>query len=68
MNGVYMDFSKALDKVPHEILIQKKKIKMYRIHNYLVIWILNWLMHRAVVEGRYSGWRSGPVEFRRDLC
>lgn len=37
VNVVYMDFSKALDKVPHGRLIQK--IQMYGIHSDLVVWI-----------------------------
>jgi len=41
---VYMDFSKAFDKVPHGRLIQKGK--SYVIRGELVRWIQNWLGHR----------------------
>eukprot|EP00061_Rhincodon_typus_P010363 g34598.t1 len=41
---VYIDFSKAFDKVPHGRLIQK--MKMHRIHGDLAACIQNWLAHR----------------------
>lgn len=55
---VYMDFSKAFDKVFHSGLIQK-----------MVVWIQNWLKHRSLrvmVEGCYSDWRSGTIVFSKD--
>eukprot|EP00061_Rhincodon_typus_P007818 g29885.t1 len=64
---VYMEFSKAFDKVPHGRLIQK--IKIHGIHGDLAAWIQDWLAHRrqrVVVEGVFQarGWRL--VVFRRD--
>ena len=56
---VYMDFSKAFDKVPHGRLVQK--IKSHGIRGELARWIQNWLGHRrqrVVVEGWFSEWRS----------
>eukprot|EP00061_Rhincodon_typus_P010730 g35247.t1 len=41
---IYMDFSKAFDKVPHLRLIQK--IKMHGIHGDLAAWIQNWFADR----------------------
>eukprot|EP00061_Rhincodon_typus_P011640 g36813.t1 len=40
---VYMDFSKAFDKGPYGMLIQK--IKMLGIHDNFA-WIQNWLAHK----------------------
>jgi len=56
---VYMDFSKAFDKVAHGGLLQK--MKMYGIEGDLANWIRNWLAdrrQRVVVDGRYSSWSS----------
>ena len=56
---VYMDFSKAFDKVPHGRLIQK--VKSYGIRGELVRWVQNWLGHRkqrVAVEEYFSNWRS----------
>lgn len=53
VNVVCMDFSRAFDNFPRERLIQK-----IEIHDDLVIWISNWLIHsirKVVVEGRFSG-------------
>lgn len=41
---IYVDFSKAFDKLSHGGLFQK--IKMNGIHDDLVIWIPNWFIHR----------------------
>eukprot|EP00061_Rhincodon_typus_P008823 g31774.t1 len=57
---IYIDFSKAFDKVPHGRLIQK--IKIHGIHGDLAVWIQNWLAHtrqRVMAEGCFPGWRSG---------
>ena len=56
---VYMDFSKAFDKVPHGRLLQK--IRMHGIEGDLAVWIENWLAdrrQRVVVDGKYSSWSS----------
>jgi len=52
---VYMDFSKAFDKVPHGRLVQK--VKLHGIRGELGRWIQNWLGHRrqrVAVEGCVS--------------
>lgn len=52
---VYIDLTKAFDKVHHGRLTQK--IKMEVIYCNLVIWIQKWLNHRrqrVVMEARYS--------------
>lgn len=56
---VYMDFSKAFDKVPHGRLVQK--VKLHGIRGELARWIQNWLGHRrqrVAVEGCVSEWRA----------
>ena len=56
---VYMDFSKAFDKVPHGRLVQK--VKLHGIRGELARWIQNWLGHRrqrVAVEGCASEWRA----------
>lgn len=54
---VYLDFSKAFDKVPHKRLIYK--LKEYKINNSIVDWIENWLndrKQRVVLNGIHSDW------------
>jgi hypothetical protein len=54
---VYLDFSKAFDKVPHKRLI--KKLKAHGIEGELSKWIENWLgdrRQRVVIGGEYSQW------------
>ena len=49
---VYVDFSKAFDKVPHGKLVQK--VKSHGIRGELARWIQNWLSQRrqrVAVEG-----------------
>ena len=56
---VYMDFSKAFDKVPHGTLVQK--VKLHGIRGELARWIQNWLgqrRQRVAVEGCVSEWRA----------
>ena len=55
---IYMDFSKAFDKVPHGRLM--KKVRMCGIEGKLADWIGNWLSdrrQRVVVDGKFSDWR-----------
>ena len=55
---VYLDFSKAFDTVPHDILITK--LRKYGIDERTVKWVENWLtgrVQRVVLGGRVSGWR-----------
>lgn len=56
---IYLDFSKAFDKVPHNRLLSK--IKAYGIGDCLVSWIRNWLENRSqrvMFNGSYSSWAS----------
>ena len=56
---VYMDFSKAFDKVPHGRLVQK--VRSHGIRGELARWIQNWLGHRrqrVAIEGYISEWRA----------
>ena len=55
---VYMDFSKAFDKVPHGRLLHK--VKSHGIQGEVAKWIQNWLLDRSqwvVVESCFSNWR-----------
>ena len=56
---LYLDFQKAFDKVPHQILISK--LKSHGMENSLINWIEQWLTdrrERVVVEGKVSSWKS----------
>ena len=55
---VYMDFSKAFDKVPHGRLLHK--VKSHGMQGEIARWIQNWLLDRSqrvVVESCFSNWR-----------
>ena len=55
---VYMDFSKAFDKVPHGRLV--KKVQSLGIDAGVIKWIQQWLdgrCQRVVVDNCLSGWR-----------
>ena len=55
---VYMDFSKAFDKVPHGRLLHK--VESHGIQDEVSKWIQNWLLDRSqrvVVENCFSNWR-----------
>ena len=54
---VYLDFSKAFDKVPHSRLINK--IKAHGIGSFIANWIESWLRNRyqrVVLNGYMSDW------------
>ena len=54
---IYLDFSKAFDKVPHKRLVQK--LKAHGIKGEVVNWIEEWLRdrkQRVVVNGESSDW------------
>ena len=56
---LYLDFSKAFDKVPHQRLIQK--LKTYNFSKELIAWIAKWLedrKQRVLINGTYSEWRN----------
>ncbi|KAK4806238.1 LOW QUALITY PROTEIN: hypothetical protein QYF61_013382 [Mycteria americana] len=55
---VYLDFSKAFDRVSHCILLEK--LAAHGLDGYALRWVKNWLDGRAqrvVVNGVYSSWR-----------
>ncbi|KAF7241621.1 NAD(P) transhydrogenase, mitochondrial [Varanus komodoensis] len=55
---VYLDFSKAFDKVPHDILVEK--LRSFGIHQSTGRWIRAWLTDRkqkVTISGESSGWR-----------
>ena len=59
MDIVYLDFSKAFDKVPHRRLVEK--IKAHSIDGRILTWISSWLSNRrqrTVLNGETSDWRE----------
>ena len=59
MDVVYLDYQKAFDKVPHQILILK--LKAHGIGNDVINWIEKWLTHRrqrVIIDGDISNWKS----------
>ena len=57
---VYLDFQKAFDKVPHQILLLK--LKVHGIDNDVINWIEKWFTHRrqrVIVDGEISNQKSG---------
>ena len=56
---VYLDFSKAFDKVPHDILISKQT--RCGLDRSSVRWIHNWLQNhsqRVKINGSFSNWEE----------
>ena len=56
---LYLDFSKAFDKVPHKRLVEK--VKAHGIGSDIWRWIEAWLSDRSqrvVINGKASGWEK----------
>ena len=56
---IYLDFQKAFDKVPHQILLLK--LKVHGIGEGLIDWTEQWLTdrrQRVVVDREVSNWKS----------
>ena len=56
---LYLDFSKAFDKVPHQRLLAK--LRAHGIHGHTLDWITNWLSQRkqrTVLNGKASTWEE----------
>ena len=69
LDAIYLDFSKAFDKVPHRRLLMK--LENYGITGKVLKWIQSFLINRRqrVRIGKASRSRHGwIVEYRRDQC
>ena len=58
VNVVYLDFSKASDSDPHNILVEK--LAAHSLDGHMLRWVKHWLdgwAQRAVVNGVKSSWQ-----------
>ena len=57
VNVVYLDFSKAFDTVPHNILVEK--LTAHSLDGRMLRWVKHWLdgwAQRVVANGTKSSW------------
>jgi len=55
--GVYLDFKKVFDKVPHKRLLIK--LRAYRVGGKAFAWVKEWLSirkQRVIIDGESSEW------------
>lgn len=59
VDAIYLDFSKAFDKVPHRRLLEKLKAHGItgKIHNWIAAWLTN-RRQRVVLNGKFSEWSA----------
>ena len=65
---IYLDFQKAFDKVPHQILIFT--LKSHEMGNSIINWIEQWLTDKRqmlVVDGEVSSYKSVLHGVYKDL-
>ena len=58
IDNIYLDFAKAFDKVPHDLLLLK--LKCYGIKGKVLKWIKSFLTNRRQrvhVNGSFSEWK-----------
>ena len=64
---IYLDFQKALDKVPHQRLLLK--LKAHGIGDGIIDWTEQWLTdkkQRVVEEDEVSNWKSVLRGYHKD--
>ncbi len=66
---VFLDFTKAFDKVPRERVLEK--LRAHKVRGKVLNWIRNWLTgrrQRVVLNGKFSSWAEVYQEYRKGAC